>query len=42
MVLEAMKMENELKVGGFGIVDRIEVVMGQAVEKGTPLVTFRT
>ena len=42
VVLEAMKMENELKAGGPGIVDRIEVVTGQAVEKGTPLVTFRT
>jgi biotin carboxyl carrier protein len=42
VVLEAMKMENELKAGGPGIVDRIEVSTGQAVEKGTPLVTFRT
>jgi biotin carboxyl carrier protein len=41
-VLEAMKMENELKAAGPGVIDRIEVVAGQVVEKGTPLVVFRT
>jgi pyruvate carboxylase subunit B len=42
VVLEAMKMENELKAAGPGVVDRIEVAAGQVVEKGTPLVVFRT
>ena len=42
VVLEAMKMENELKAAGPGVVDRIEVAVGQVVEKGTPLVVFRT
>ncbi len=42
VVLEAMKMENELKAAGTAIVDRIEVATGQAVEKGAPLVVFRT
>ena len=40
LVLEAMKMENELKAGGDGVVDRIEVGPGQAVEKGAILVAF--
>jgi pyruvate carboxylase subunit B len=40
VVLEAMKMENELKAAGPGIVRTILVRPGQAVEKGQPLVEF--
>ena len=39
-VLEAMKMENELKAQGSGVVDQVHVRPGQAVEKGALLVTF--
>ena len=41
VVLEAMKMENDLKAGGPAVVEQILVVAGQTVEKGTVLVTFR-
>jgi len=37
VVLEAMKMENEIQVDGAGIVRRIFVEAGQAVEGGDPL-----
>lgn len=40
LVLEAMKMENELKSAGPGTVDRILVSAGQAVEKGALLISF--
>ncbi len=40
-VLEAMKMENELKAAGPGVVDAIHAKPGQAVEKGAVVVTFR-
>ncbi|MDX2060939.1 MAG: biotin/lipoyl-containing protein [Gemmatimonadales bacterium] len=40
-VLEAMKMENELKAAGPGVVDAIHAKPGQAVEKGAVLVSFR-
>ncbi len=39
-VIEAMKMENELKAEGEGIVARVLVTSGQAVEKGAVLVEF--
>ncbi len=38
VVLEAMKMENELKATASGVVKSIRVVIGQAVEKGAVLV----
>jgi biotin carboxyl carrier protein len=38
VVLEAMKMENELKAPGAGTVAAVTVKPGQAVEKGQPLV----
>jgi pyruvate carboxylase subunit B len=38
LVLEAMKMENELKAVGPGVVARVLVQEGQAVEKGQLLV----
>lgn len=40
VVLEAMKMENELKAAAAGTVDRVHVTPGQAVEKGAVLVSF--
>lgn len=40
IVVEAMKMENELKAPADGIVARIEVQPGQIVEKGTPLLVL--
>jgi biotin carboxyl carrier protein len=40
VIMEAMKMENELKAEGDGVVARILVKAGQTVEKGTPLVEF--
>lgn len=38
VVLEAMKMENEIRSAGPGRVKSVLVEPGQAVEKGTPLV----
>jgi len=40
VVLEAMKMENELKAPGNGVVGSISARPGQAVEKGQVLVTL--
>jgi pyruvate carboxylase subunit B len=42
VVLEAMKMENELKAAAPAVVDQVHVKAGQAVEKGAVLVTLRT
>jgi pyruvate carboxylase subunit B len=42
VIMEAMKMENELKAEGAGTVSRIHVQAGQAVEKGALLVEFAT
>lgn len=42
VVLEAMKMENELKAGGPGVVEQVHATPGQVVEKGTVLVSFRS
>ncbi|MGQ0702497.1 MAG: biotin/lipoyl-containing protein [Gemmatimonadales bacterium] len=41
VVLEAMKMENELKASGAGVVDQVLVTAGQTVERGQVLVRFR-
>jgi len=41
VVLEAMKMENDLKAAAAGVVDRVTVSAGATVEKGAVLVTFR-
>ena len=41
LVIEAMKMENELKAAGPGVVEQVHATPGQAVEKGAVLVTFR-
>jgi biotin carboxyl carrier protein len=41
VVLEAMKMENDLKAPGAAVVDQVLVAAGQTVEKGAVLVTFR-
>ena len=40
-VLEAMKMENEIKSSTSGLVDAIHVEPGQSVEKGEILVTIK-
>jgi propionyl-CoA carboxylase alpha chain len=40
VVLEAMKMENELKAGAPGTVKSVQVAPGEAVEKGQLLVEF--
>lgn len=40
VVMEAMKMENELKSETDGVVSRVLVEAGQAVEKGAVLVEF--
>jgi len=40
VVLEAMKMENELKAQAAGVVKRVRVAPGEAVEKGQVLVEF--
>ena len=39
-IIEAMKMENDLKAESGGVVARVLVEAGQAVEKGTVLVEF--
>ena len=41
VVVEAMKMENELRAPSAGVVARVHVTPGQAVEKGAPLVTLQ-
>jgi biotin carboxyl carrier protein len=40
-IIEAMKMENELKADAGGVVARVLVAAGQAVEKGQVLVEFQ-
>jgi biotin carboxyl carrier protein len=40
LVLEAMKMENEIRADRNGVVSAVHVRVGQAVEKGAPLVTL--
>lgn len=42
IIVEAMKMENELKAEAAGVVSRILVETGQAVDKGTVLVEFES
>jgi biotin carboxyl carrier protein len=41
VIIEAMKMENELKSDAAGIVKKILVEQGQVVEKGTVLIEFQ-
>jgi biotin carboxyl carrier protein len=40
LVLEAMKMENEIRADRAGVVREVHVKPGQAVEKGARLVSF--
>lgn len=40
VVVEAMKMENELKADAAGVVARVAVAAGQAVEKGAIMIEF--
>jgi pyruvate carboxylase subunit B len=42
VVVEAMKMENELRATHRGLVEQIHVSAGDRVEKGAPLVTLAT
>jgi pyruvate carboxylase subunit B len=42
VIIEAMKMENELKTDGGGVVSKVLVGAGTAVEKGAVLVEFAT
>jgi len=42
IIVEAMKMENELKADSAGVVSVLHVEAGQPVEKGTLLVEFET
>jgi pyruvate carboxylase subunit B len=42
VVVEAMKMENELRAGRPGVVAAVHVRPGEAVEKGAALVTLRS
>ena len=41
MILEAMKMENEIMAGADGTVTAVMASAGQAVEAGTPLCTIK-
>ncbi len=41
MILEAMKMENEIMAGADGTVTSVNVSVGQTVETGTPLCTIK-
>ena len=41
MILEAMKMDNEIMAGCDGTVTSINVQNGQSVENGTPLCTIK-
>jgi multidrug efflux pump subunit AcrA (membrane-fusion protein) len=40
VVVEAMKMENELRASRAAVVQTVHVTVGQPVEKGAPLVTL--
>jgi len=40
VIMEAMKMENELRAEGEGVVARVLVAAGQPVEKGAVLIEF--
>jgi biotin carboxyl carrier protein len=42
LILESMKMKNELRAGRKGIVDRVNVAPGQRVERGQELVRVRS
>jgi biotin carboxyl carrier protein len=42
VVVEAMKMENELRAPRAGVVARVHVAPGDAVEKGAALVTLES
>jgi len=41
LVLEAMKMQNEIRASRAGAVDRVEVAAGQTVEGGAFMVSIR-
>ncbi len=41
LILEAMKMENEIRAPLDGVVAKVHVAAGQAVEKGAPLMNLK-
>ena len=41
MVMEAMKMENEIRATQSGLIDQVKVSEGQAVETGADLCTIK-
>jgi acetyl-CoA/propionyl-CoA carboxylase biotin carboxyl carrier protein len=41
LVLEAMKMQNEIRCDRAGVVDRVEVAAGQSVEGGALMLVLR-
>ncbi|MDJ0973869.1 MAG: acetyl-CoA carboxylase biotin carboxyl carrier protein subunit [Planctomycetota bacterium] len=41
LILEAMKMENEIRAPADGLVEKVHVAPGQAVDKGAPLVNLK-
>jgi len=41
VVIEAMKMENELKAAGSGVVREVHVAVGDKVERGTVLISIQ-
>jgi biotin carboxyl carrier protein len=42
MVMEAMKMENEIRATHSGVIQAVKVISGQAVETGADLVLMDT
>ena len=42
VIIEAMKMENELKADAAGVVANVLIAPGTAVEKGTVLIEFES
>lgn len=41
LIIEAMKMENEIKANCSGIIEKIHVVAGQSINSGEPLITLK-
>ena len=41
LIIEAMKMENEIKANISGIIEKIHVTTGQSINSGEPLITLK-
>ena len=41
LVMEAMKMENEMRAGQDGVIDKVHVNAGDSVEAGITLISFK-